>query len=174
MNQEYSTKWWAAFSCIAFIEAVLLILLVSGQTSELIIVAIIAIACLLFLIPRLDDVISLTLERGKLESKIGAISKKVATNKSKIDKLDKMFLLSMSDAMYKNLKKLNSGNFGAYEMRDALERELYHLRDTGYIEAERIRDIPFQGNNLCEHVKVSKFGKQYLEMRESVEKEASN
>lgn len=171
MTQDYSTKWWAAFSCIAFLEAVLLILLVAGHTSELIVVAIIAIAFLLFLFPRLDDVISMTLERGMFETKINAMNKKIATTKARTDKL---FLLSMSESMYKNLKKIDSGSFGPYEIREGLERELSHLRDTGYIQFDRIRDIPFQGNNLSEHVKVTKFGKQYIELRDSVEKEMSD
>lgn len=170
MTQDYSAKWWAAFICIAFIEAVLLLMLISRQANELIIVAIIAIAFLLFLIPRLEDVISLTFDRGKLENKLSTISKKLATTNTRIDKL---VLLSLSESMYKNLKKFAAGNFGAYEMSDGLEREIYYLRDIGYVEVGRIRDIPHQGNNLSEYVKITDLGKQFIELRKSIESETS-
>ncbi|WP_017318602.1 hypothetical protein [Mastigocladopsis repens] len=169
MTQDYSAKWWAAFICIAFIEAVLLILLISRQPSPLLFVAIIALAFLLFLIPQLDDVISLTFDRGKLESKINTIGKKLATTKSRTDKL---FLLSMSKSMYENLKKLAAGSFGSYQMNDVLERELYYLKDIGYIEVGRIRDIPYEGSNLSEYVKVTDSGKQFIELRKSAEEES--
>lgn len=168
MTQEHSTKWWAVFICIAFIEAVLLSLLISRQPTPLLFVAIIAIAFLLFLIPQLDEVISLTFDRGKLDSKITSIGKKVATTKSRTDKL---VLLSMSKAMYEHLKKFSAGNFGSYEMSDVLERELYHLKDTGYIEVGRVRDIPYEGNNLSDYVKITDYGKQFIELRKSIEEE---
>ncbi|KAB8331322.1 DUF805 domain-containing protein [Scytonema tolypothrichoides VB-61278] len=168
MTQDYSAKWWAAFICIIFIEAVLLILLISRQATPLLYVAIIAIACLLFLIPQLDEVIALTFDRGKLDSKINSIGKKISTTKARTDKL---VLLSMSKSMFETLKKLAAGSFGVYEMSDALERELYHLKDIGYVEVGRIRDIPYKDNNLCDYVKVTDFGKQYIELRKSTEED---
>lgn len=169
MTQNYSAKWWAVFICIAFIEAVLLILLISRQPTPLLFVAIIAIAFLLFLIPQLDEVIALTFDRGKLESKINSIGKKVSTTKARTDKL---VLLSMSKSMYDTLKKLAAGSFSPYQISDVLERELYHLKDIGYIEVGRIRDIPYEGNNLSEYLKVTDSGKQFIELRKSVEEES--
>jgi hypothetical protein len=171
MTQEYSVKWWAAFSCIAFIEAVLLMMLLSGKASIELLLAITVIAMLLFLIPRLDDTIALTFDRSKLESKLSAISKKNATTKAKTDKF---ILLSMPPIMYENLKKIDSGHFGTYKMTERLERELYHLWDLGYIEVTRIRDIPYEGNNLSEYVQVTNFGKQFIELRKSVEDEMNS
>jgi hypothetical protein len=167
--QEHSEKWWAVFICIAFIEAVLLSLLVSRQSTPLLFVAIIAIAFLLFLIPQLDEVIALTFDRGKLESKINSIGKKVSTTKARSDKL---VLLSMSKSMYDTLKKIAAGSFSPYQISDVLERELYHLKDLGYIEVGRIRDIPYEGNNLSEYLKVTDSGKQFIELRKSVEEES--
>lgn len=169
MAQEHSAKWWAVFICIAFIEAVLLSLLISRQPTPLLFVAIIAIAFLLFLIPQLDEVIALTFDRGKLESKINSFGKKVSTTKARTDKL---VLLSMSKSMYDTLKKLAAGNFSPYQISDLLERELYHLKDLGYIEVGRIRDIPYEGNNLSDYLKVTDFGKQFIELRKSVEEES--
>ena len=171
MNQEYSTKWWAAFTCIAFLEAILLIMLLSGQTSVQLLVAIVAIAMLLFLIPRLDDVVSFTFDRGTFENKLGAINKKIAANKARTDKL---VLLSMSKSMYEHLKKISSGSFGPYKLNDILEREIYYLRDVGYIDnVERIRSIPYEGNNLSDYLKITDAGKQFIELRKSIEEESS-
>ena len=171
MNQEYSTKWWAAFTCIAFLEAILLVMLLSGQTSVQLIVAIIVIAMLLFLIPRLDDVVSFTFDRGSFETKLGTINKKIATTKARTDKL---VLLSLSKSMYEHLKRIASGSFGPYKMNDILEREIYYLRDIGYIDnVERIRSIPYEGNNLSEYLKITDIGKQFIELRKSIEEESS-
>ncbi|MEC4816053.1 MAG: hypothetical protein SAK29_22695 [Scytonema sp. PMC 1069.18] len=171
MNQYDSVKWWAAFSCIAFIEAVLLMILLSGKASIELFLAITVIAMLLFLFPSLDDTIALTFDRSKLESKLSAIGKK---NTTTMTKLDKLILLSMSTTMCDNLKKLNSGQFGTYKITERLERELYHLWDLGYIEVSRVRDIPYEGNNLSEYVQVTDFGKQFVELRKSVESEMNS
>ena len=168
VTQDYSAKWWAAFICIIFIEAVLLILLISRQPTPLLFVAIVAIALLLFLIPQLDEVIALTFDRGKLDSKINSIGKKLSTTKARTDKL---VLLSMSKSMFETLKKLAGANFGSYEMNDNLEKEIFHLKDIGYVEVGRIRDIPYKDNNLSDYVKVTDLGKQYIELRKSTEED---
>ncbi len=170
MTQDYSTKWWAAFTCIAFLEAVLLMMLLSGQASIQLLIAIVIIAMLLFLIPRLDEVISLTFDRGKIDAKLSTLGKKVSTAKSRTDKF---VLLSIPKSMYETLKKIDAGKFGQYKMTERLERELYHLRDIGYVEVERIRDIPYEGNNLSEFVMITDFGKQFLDLRESIEKDGN-
>ncbi len=169
MNQDYSTKWWAAFTCIAFLEAILLVMLLSGQNSIQLLFAIILIAFLLFLLPRLDDVISMTFDRGSFENKINGVNKKIGTAKTRVDKL---ILLSMSKPTYETLKKINSGNFGAYKMSESLERDVYHLLDLGYINSiEKIRSIPYEGNNLSEYLKVNDTGKQFIDLRKSVEED---
>jgi hypothetical protein len=162
MTQEYSTKWWAAFSCLAFIEGILLVMLFSGRGSVLIIAALIFIALLMFFIPRADDVIALTFDRDKIDNKI---------TKSRVDKL---FILTMPESMYKTLQKINSGSYGNYDLSAKLERELYFLRDIGYIDdIEEIRDIPYKGNNLSNYVKITSAGKQFIELRKSIEEENS-
>jgi hypothetical protein len=62
-------------------------------------------------------------------------------------RIDTLFFYTMSGPMYGNLKKLADGTFMDYEMSDGLKRELYHLRDTGFIEItdrsqRSIRKIP--------------------------------
>jgi hypothetical protein len=75
----------------------------------------------------------------------------------------------MGDAMYTNLKKIASGNFGHYKIQKSsgLERELYYLRDIGYIAVNSISNLPKDGDNLSDYVKITKAGKQFVNLRES-------
>ncbi|PMB21563.1 hypothetical protein [Fischerella thermalis] len=169
MTQDYTTKWWAAFSCLAFIEGVLLVMLFSGRSSVLTIAALLFIAILMVFLPRADDVVALTFDRDKIDNKINSLNKKLSTTKNRADKI---FLLTIPESMYKTLQKINSGNYGNYDLTAKLERELYHLRDIGYIEdTKEIRDIPYEGNNLSNYVKITALGKQYIELRKSIEEE---
>jgi hypothetical protein len=82
--------------------------------------------------------------------------------------------MTMSRPMYKNLRKLESGRFGPYEMSEGLKRELYHLRDIGYIEVQSIREIENrypEGENLSIHVEITKAGREFVKLREKIESE---
>lgn len=81
----------------------------------------------------------------------------------------KQFLLSMSKPLYENLVKIASGNFGHFRMErgSGLQRELHHLRDIGYIDVLSIRNIPNEGSNLSDYVKITPIGKKFVELRES-------
>ncbi|NJR76125.1 MAG: hypothetical protein HC773_26145 [Scytonema sp. CRU_2_7] len=48
------------------------------------------------------------------------------------------------------------------------------MKDIGYVEVGRIRDIPYESNNLSDYVKVTDFGKQFIELRKSVEEESKS
>ncbi|AKG24727.1 hypothetical protein [Calothrix sp. 336/3] len=150
-------------------EGILLVMLFTRRNSAFLIAALIFIGILMFLMPRMDDVVAMTFDREKIDTKINSINKKLGTTKTRADKI---FTLSMSDYMYKTLQKINSGNYGSYEMTSRMERELYHLRDVGYIDdIEEIRDIPYKGSNLSNYLKITSLGKQFVEMRKSVEDE---
>jgi hypothetical protein len=84
------------------------------------------------------------------------------------DRVAKLFLTTMAPLMYVNLSKLASGNFGPYEMSKGLERELYHLRDIGYVTIESIKAIPESGENLSDYVQVTETGILFVELRGSV------
>jgi len=71
----------------------------------------------------------------------------------------------MSTPMYRNLEKIASGSFGNYVLDDALKRELYHLRDIGYIEVQAIREIPYQGEELSSHVTATVAGRRFVALR---------
>lgn len=106
------------------------------------------------------------LEIGPL--KLQRIEEKVATVENDVN-IAKQFLLSMSKPMYDNLKKIASGNFGPYIMErgSGLQRELYHLRDIGYIHVESIRNIPDRGDNLSLQVKITPIGEKFVNLREA-------
>ncbi len=99
---------------------------------------------------------------------IKLLERKVEAVELKVD-IAKSFVLSMGDDMYKNLKKISSGNFGSYEIdKDSgLWRELYHLRDIGYIEVSAIRSLPKKGANLSQYVIITEVGKKFVELREN-------
>lgn len=83
--------------------------------------------------------------------------------------INKQFLLSMGSAMYFNLKKIASGNFGPYEIAEwsGLQRELYYLRDIGYVQVDSISKLPKTGSNLSDYVRITNIGRKYVELRES-------
>ena len=100
--------------------------------------------------------------------KLEKIEKKVATVEKDVN-ITKQFLLSMSQPMYDNLHKIASGDFGVYKMEkgSGLQRELYHLRDIGYIDVHSIRNIPDVGGNLSDYVKITSIGRKFVNLRES-------
>jgi hypothetical protein len=104
-------------------------------------------------------------EIGALEEKVKDVQKEVSDLSERVAKV---FLFAMPDIMYDNLKKLSSGKFGDFEMSLGLERELYHMRDMGYIQVESIKGIPSQGSNLSDHVKITETGQRFVEIRDSV------
>jgi hypothetical protein len=87
-----------------------------------------------------------------------------------LQKVAKLFISTMSGPMYENLRKLTQPEgFGKYEWNGGLERELYHLRDIGYIEVPSIQALSSkEGANLSDFVKVTKTGREFVELREAM------
>jgi hypothetical protein len=108
-------------------------------------------------------------EIGKLESDIREVKDKVSELN---DLVSKQFLIAMGPDMYKNLKMINSGHFGFFEFGEwsGLERELYFLRDIGYIQTKSIREIKKigKGDNLSDFVTITETGRKFVELRESI------
>ncbi len=105
---------------------------------------------------------------------IGQLKEKVAEIKHDLDvtndKVSNLFLTTMSPYMYANLRKIGSGRFGKYAMSKGLKRELYHLRDIGYISVESITSIPKEGSDLSNYVSVTETGQKFINLREQTEK----
>jgi hypothetical protein len=110
-------------------------------------------------------------EIGELRKEVASVRKELSDVNEKISNL---FLTTMAPGIYYNLKKLNKGHFGHYNKSRTLERELYHLRNIGYIDVGSISNIPETGQDLSEYVHVTETGKLFVELREMVEKERSN
>lgn len=162
---------WAVFSGVALVELLLIVkLFLSAPTPEFgLPMAVVVTAGLLVLSPRLFDIVSFELGKGGLRTQLRDVRQRLDETNARIDRL---FMVTMSPTMFENLKKLASGRFGPYEMGTGLRRELYYLRDIGYIKVESIRNIPTRGENLSDHVEVRPAGKEFVQLREAMEAEA--
>jgi len=103
-------------------------------------------------------------EFGQLEARVDNVQSDVQGLNEKVSQL---FLHTMSDGAYKNLKKIASKHFGTYTMGVALDRELRYLRESGLIEVEVISSIPKDGPDLSRFVSVSKNGEEFVALREA-------
>jgi hypothetical protein len=103
---------------------------------------------------------------------LGELRNEVKTVRDGLSELNqtvsKLFLSTMSPKMYFNLKKLASGSFGPFVKSKGLERELYHLRDIGYIDIESITKLPEEGTNLSTFVTITDMGVRFVQLRESL------
>ena len=105
--------------------------------------------------------------------KIGELREAIHSVKKQLDetneRISKLFLITMSPDMYRNLKKLaRPEGFGEYKMSGGLERELFHLRDIGYVDVRYIKSIPKSGTNLSDHVEITLPGRQFVDLREAI------
>lgn len=107
------------------------------------------------------------IEIGELKAEVSSVRRELGHINEKISGL---FLATTSPAMYSNLQKLRDGNFGPYNKSGPLKRELYHLRDIGYIDVESITGIPETGPNLSDYVRVTQTGRLFIELREMVQR----
>ncbi|MBM5816720.1 MAG: hypothetical protein FJ083_09080 [Cyanobacteria bacterium K_Offshore_surface_m2_239] len=62
-----------------------------------------------------------------------------------------------------------SGRFGRFQKTAGLERELYHLRDIGYIDVSSISDIPAEAANLFDSIGITEAGQRFVSLRVDLE-----
>ena len=118
---------------------------------------------------RIDQGASLKLgpvEVGELRSEVQSVREELSDLNQKVTML---FLTTMSPAMFENLSKLHSGSFGHFKKTQGLKRELYHLRDIGYIAIESISALPEEGLNLSNFVTITDTGRSFVELRRASE-----
>jgi hypothetical protein len=96
-------------------------------------------------------------------------------------RIDELYLLSMSDEAFGQLRKLASGNFGRYwvdpDMRYGLGPELNYLKILGFIRFDRdpavpdIRELP-KGNQpqLSSYISVTDHGHEFIRRRLDTER----
>jgi hypothetical protein len=82
------------------------------------------------------------------------------------NRVSRLFITAMGLDMYKNLKKMQTGAFGKFQKSKGLIRELYYLRDIGYIKIPSIADIPESGEELSRYVTVTTIGEEFIKLRE--------
>lgn len=107
-------------------------------------------------------------ELGEVKRELAEVRNEVNDLHSRISRL---FLLAMSDNMFKNLRKLASGRFGEFEKSAGLDRELRSLRELGYVRApgpHGIGGIPPRGENLSDFVEVTDAGRQFVQLRDEL------
>jgi len=101
--------------------------------------------------------------------KFGELKEQVRSVQGEVQELQglvvRLFLATMSDEMFFNLRKVASGKFGEFVKGKALERELHHLRNIGYISCESLTRIPEAGPDLSAYVSITEAGKQFIELR---------
>jgi hypothetical protein len=87
------------------------------------------------------------------------------------EKIEELFLLSMSPEMFFNLKELESGKYGHFRKGEGLDRELRYLRTIGYINIDSFDAIPEEGEDLSNWVQITDQGKRFVELRKKLEDE---
>ena len=153
------------FAVIAAVEVSLTILLFRNTTPDLV-AAVVIVAALLAVSPRLFDIASFDVSPSGLKATLNSLTERVEKQESDIAEL---FAMAMGKPMYDNLKRLHDGNF-PYVMSEGLQRELYHLRTIGYIDVNGgIRNIPESGRNLAEYAQITDHGEEFVRLRESYE-----
>jgi len=88
------------------------------------------------------------------------------------EKIKDLLAVSISPAIFDTLKRLydaqESENPVNYYLDDPLKQQLHSLRDIGYISISysSLDEIPKTGENLSDHVKVEKAGRDFLKSRQ--------
>jgi len=173
---------WLVVASLVIIEFALLALIglltITTSPSAALLIAMFAavtvIASLIFLTAaRLFGVVGLDVSReggirAVIQSEIQPIKRGIDEANEKIDEL---FLTSMSPEMFYNLKKLKSGKFGHFTKGEGLDRELRYLRSIGYIKVDSFDAIPEEGEDLSKWVEITDQGKQFVELRKKLEEE---
>jgi hypothetical protein len=148
------------------------------QTLLWVLLAVIVVIALRRDLGRLRDALVRRVESGGALDlgpiKFGELKAELQTVRNDLTRVEnvvaELFLATMSAAMFENLRKLASGTFGPYHLGQALERELYHLRDIGYISVPSVKAIPKDGPELSEYVKVTDPGKKFVELRTQLQR----
>jgi hypothetical protein len=99
--------------------------------------------------------------------------------KEQSDRIDALFLASMGNYAFVQLNKfeLDKG-FGPFTMSSAFARELSHLENLGYIQYRKRDGVNGlddlwrikQGSNLSDYIELTVSGKEFLDLRNSLEK----
>jgi len=170
-----SSRWWAVFLAIVTVEILLLVKLLTSQSTIELLLAIGVVTVLLVLTLRIEDVSNLSLSKDGLEARLSAkISKVVENVEVKVDQLgsdiNALLISTVLDAYeYITLRKITGEepsdkyDFNYPKGQDLLER----LRNRGLIDEMGgntiFNDRGNRGIELKKHFLITERGKRYLE-----------
>lgn len=110
----------------------------------------------------------------ELEKKTNELQDEIDRTSTRIDSL---FIASMSSLALNNLRKIASGSFGSYYRGQGLTWQLLYFASMGYVsfKCRGVDEIPVNGEeptklNLSDYVLITDLGREYLALRELVEK----
>lgn len=118
-----------------------------------------------------------SLKFGNFEVQFHQLGDEVNRQKSEINQqqqiISEVVMYSMSESVYTHLWKINDAkeNDGEYKFsnNEPFAREMYYLRDSGYIESEGPGFLDFnaglEGKNLAELVKLTPIAERIIELR---------
>lgn len=169
-----SSKWWAVFLAIITIELLLLIKLLTSQTSIELLLAIAVVSVLLILTLRIEDLSGVAITKDGLEAKLDRIKDEVKDKVGQLgDDINELLISTVLDAYeYITLRKITGDEFDDnYQFnypkgQDLLER----LRNRGLIDEVGGNSIFNDRNNrpinVRQHFIITDRGRKYLEALE--------
>jgi hypothetical protein len=124
--------------------------------------AITVIAILPILVIRVFDITVLNLSKEGVQAQMLQ-----AEINEALSKVDRLFVLAMSDTIYKLLSLLNEGASVPYKLDDSIRRQLYYLEDVGYVSLINT-PLPDEVPDLKLYAAITKTGQEFLEFRSGI------
>ena len=187
-------RWvfWILAAVILVLVMILLVLAATGNISATqVLIALALVVALLFLLPRVPDVVRVVVGKGGLtveleqakkdaaeamttaaeasgRADVAAAQASMATKEAEEAraKLDRFIFLAMPKPMYANLVKLaGPQRFGRYNVTENFKEQLRFLRDAGYITLDCYVSELRPGEDLSAHAGVTDLGREFIENR---------
>jgi hypothetical protein len=165
-TQTYAFRILALIFLVVVELALFIALFKETKTTTELMAAITIIAVLPIVVIRVFDISVLKFSKEGLE--MDTLQTKVDEALSKVDRL---FVLTMSDKIYKTLSTINGNAPYPCKIDDSFRRQLYYLEDIGYVTPIPSKDLPTGDvESLQEYFQVTTTGKEFIEYREDIPK----
>jgi|SRR6516164_9434256 hypothetical protein len=187
-------RWvfWILAAVILVLVMILLVLAATGNISATqVLIALALVVALLFLLPRVPDVVKVVVGKGGLTVELEGVKKAAAdaqataveaSDRAEIaaaqagkatreaeearEKLDRFIFRAMPKPTYANLVKLAGPRFGKYDVTENFKEQLRFLRDSGYITLDCYVSELRGGEDLSAHAQVTDLGREFIENRQ--------
>jgi hypothetical protein len=162
-TQSYAFRIIALIFLVGVEVALFFALFYEKPVGAGLLISITIIAVLPILVIRVFDISVLNL------SKEGVQAEMLRTEMNEVlSKVDRLFALTMSESLYEILSSIAGNTPKKFTLDENLRRQLYYLADIGYIEFNPIAPLKEVGEDLREHVNITRTGKDFLELRPRV------